>query len=94
MRRTALPPPPNPSSPMYAGKQLAWARDAYAWMQKVKAAVDADSAVNTRPTGQFLVTTYTAVNTMTGTDALSNLVATLINDMMAGGYLTTPRNLS
>lgn len=94
MRRTQLNVPPNPSAAAYSGNPQAWQAAAYQWMLQVKQAVEGASEVNTRPVGQILVSTYTVVNTMTGTDALSNVVATLINDLTNGGYLTTPRNLA
>jgi hypothetical protein len=95
LRRTQLPVPPNPDSMTYSGGDpVLWQRDAYQWMVQVKQRLEQDSVTNSSPTGQFLVSTYTPVNTMTGTDALSNVVATLISNMTNGGYLTTPRKLA
>lgn len=93
MNRTQIPAPPNPSNPTYNGSLSAWAADMYQWASQTKTRIEADSAVNVRPVSPFVVTTYTSVNTMTGTDALSNFVATLITAMQAKG-LTSTRNLT
>lgn len=58
-------------------------------MLGVKQRVETDSAANVRPVSPFVVGTYTAVNTMTGTDALSNFVATFITAMQAKGITAT-----
>lgn len=91
MNRTQLPQPPDPASSLFLGNPGAWQRAAYAWMQQVKERIETDSEVNIRPMTPFVVTTYTAVNTMTGTDALSNVVATLIKAMESKG-LTASRS--
>lgn len=89
MNLTILPAPPNPSDAMFTGNPMAWQREAYRWMEIVKERIETDSAVNIRPMTPFVVSTYTAVNTMTGTDALSNVVATLISAMQAKGLTAT-----
>lgn len=89
MNRTMLPAAPNPSDPMYSGNPVSWQRAAYQWMQVVRERIETDSEVNVRPMAPFVVSTYTAVNTMTGTDALSNVVATLISAMQAKGLTAT-----
>jgi hypothetical protein len=93
VNRTQLPLPPDPSSPVYAGNPLAWARAAHEWMLKVKEQVETDSEVNTRPITPFVVGTYTAVNTIApaGTDTTGNFVATLVTAMQAQGF-TAQRN--
>lgn len=89
MNRTQLPNPPDPGAPAYAGNPQLWGRAAYQWMLQVKERIETDSEVNVRPMAPFVVSTYTAVNTMTGTDALSNMVATLITAMQAKGLTAT-----
>jgi hypothetical protein len=85
MNRTQLPAPPDPTSPIYAGNPIAWQRAAFSWMQQVKGRIETDSAVNIRPIGPLSVSTYTAVSTVTGTDSLSNFVATLVDAMLTKG---------
>jgi hypothetical protein len=87
MNRTQLPAPPDPSS--YNGNPAGWQQAAYQWMQQVKGRIETDSNVNVRPMGPIAVSTYTAVATVTGTDALSNFVATLVTLMQTKG-LTVP----
>lgn len=86
MNRTTL---PNPPSPQSNTTQSQWMQAVYQWMCAVKAQIETDSTVNTAPVAPFLVGTYTAVNTVTGTDALSNFVATLVTGMQAQG-ITAP----
>lgn len=74
MNRTNLPAPPNPANMA----NDAWAVAMFQWAQKVKQQVETDSAVNVLPAGPLVVSTYTAVSTVTGTDALSNFVATMV----------------
>lgn len=81
MNRTQLPAPPGPNPDM-----VEWQRAAIAWMAEVKGRIETDSRANTLPMGPFQVGTYTAVSTVTGTDALSNFVATLLTAMQAQGY--------
>ena len=81
--------PPDPSAATYAGNPTEWQRAAFRWMQDVKGRIETDSAVNVRPIGPIAVATYTAVATVTGTDALSNFVATLVSAMQQKG-LTVP----
>lgn len=82
MNRTQLPAPPDPRR--YTDF-TAWQRDAYDWMTRVKSRIETDSNVNTAPIGPLVVGTYTATRTVTGTDAISNFVATLVSDMNAKG---------
>ena len=86
MNRHQLPQPPNPAS--YT-QPLQWQRAMYDWALKMKQHLETDSAVNTAPIAPFMVGTYTAVNTVTGTDTLSNFVATLITAMNQQG-ITSP----
>lgn len=88
MNRTQLPAPPNPST--YPSVP-AWQQAVYGWMQKVKGRIEADSVANTQPIAPFVVGTYTATQTVTGTDALSNFVATLVAGMQAQG-ITAPNS--
>ena len=88
LQRTQLPTPPNPNSSQYSSNIQQWVTDAYTWMSQVQQRLQQDSTVNTAPIGSFQVVSYTATSTMTGTDALSNTVATLISKMQQGGYLT------
>jgi hypothetical protein len=92
VNRTQLPAPPDPSSAMYKGQPQLWQSAAYSWMQQVKGRIETDSAVNVRPVSPFIVATYTPVSTVTGTDALSNFIATLITAMQARG-ITSTRNV-
>lgn len=93
MNRTTLPAPPDPNSVAYSGNPSAWQTAMFQWASQVKQRVETDSAVNVRPVSPFVVSTYTAVNTMTGTDALSNFVATFITALQAKG-LSSTRNVS
>lgn len=88
MNRTQLPMPPNPAS---FSSSAAWQQAAYQWMAQIKGRLETDSAVNTSPIGPFLVDTYTAIQTVTGTDGLSNFVATLVTAMQKQG-ITAPTN--
>ena len=94
MNRTQLPAPPDPNSPVYSGNPALWQRAAYLWMAKVKQQIETDSAVNIAPIGPLSVSTYTATATVTGTDALSNFVATMVTLMQSKGITapTTQRN--
>ena len=84
MNRTVLPIPPNPG-PNASDYDLA----VYRWMAQVKHRLETDSVANTQPIAPFVVGTFTAVNTVTGTDALSNFVATIVNAMQLQG-ITAP----
>lgn len=86
MNRTVLPNPPNPSGYPNAN---AWMMAVFNWMCQVKLKIEADSNVNTSPIAPYVVGTYTATNTITGTDATSNFVATLVAGMQAQG-ITAP----
>lgn len=87
--RTILPAPPNPNAPAYAGNPDQWQTAVFQWMSAVKSRIETDSAANVRPVSPFVVSTYTAVNTMTGTDALSNFLATFITALQAKGVSST-----
>lgn len=89
MNRTILAAPPNPDTPPYSSNPASWQTAMYQWALDVKKRVETDSAANVRPVSPFVVSTYTAVNTMTGTDALSNFVATFITAMQAKGITAT-----
>jgi hypothetical protein len=82
MNRTTLPAPPNPDA---YNDAMAWARAAYRWMLDSKQRIETDSTVNGQPIAPFVLGTYTAVNTITGTDATSNFVATLLAAMQQKG---------
>ena len=86
MNRTYLPNPPNPVT--FNSVPL-WQEAVYAWMQKVKSRIEADSSANVSPMAPFAVGTYTASSTVTGTDALSNFVATLVASMLNKGLVAT-----
>jgi hypothetical protein len=86
MNRTVLPNPPNPSA---FPKTDDWMRAVFNWMSQVKLKIEADSNVNTSPIAPYVLGTYTATNTITGTDATSNFVATLVAGMQAQG-ITAP----
>lgn len=87
MNRTQLPAPPNPSDVSYAGSVQTWAQDMYRWAQQVKGRIETDSAVNIKPVAPFQLGTYTATYTLTGTDATSNYVATLVAAMTTKGLV-------
>jgi len=89
MNRTFLPIPPDPASSKYNANPQKWMVDAFKWMSQVKLLIEADSNVNTLPITPFSVGTYTAVNTITGTDATSNFVATLVSAMQKKGLTAT-----
>lgn len=91
MNRTVLSAPPNPDAQPYSGNPAAWQKAMYEWALETKKRVETDSGVNVRPVSPFVVSTYTAVNTMTGTDDLSNFVATFITALQAKG-LTASRD--
>jgi hypothetical protein len=86
VNRTVLGIPPNPAS---YSTVAAWQNATYQWMQNTKQRIETDSNVNTTPVGPLVVGTYTAVSTVTGTDALSNFVATMITYMQQQG-ITSP----
>lgn len=83
MNRTVLEAPPNPAS---YGSITDWADAHYRWAKSIKARIETDSTVNTQPIAPFSVVTYTATQTVTGTDALSNFVATLVAAMQSKGF--------
>jgi len=84
VNRTVLPIPPDPPKGS-SDYDLA----VYRWMMQVKHRLETDSVANTQPISPFVVGTYTAVNTVTGTDALSNFVATIVTALQAQG-ITAP----
>ena len=89
MNRTQLPLPPDPSSPVYSGNPMAWQKAAHQWMQQVKGRIETDSAVNTVPIGPFVVGTYTVATSVSGTDPLSNFVASVVSALISKGLLTS-----
>jgi hypothetical protein len=89
MNSTQLPAPPDPSSAVYSGNSQAWQRAAYQWMQQVKGRIETDSAVNASPVGPFVVGTYTLATSVSGTDPLSNFVASVVKAMLSKGLLTS-----
>lgn len=89
MNRTILPEPPNPNSAEFRSDFASWQRAVYRWMQQAKNRIETDSAANIQPMGPLAVSTYTAVATITGTDATSNCIATLVA-MMQNKGLTAP----
>ena len=86
MNRTVLPIPPNPQQFTDLGL---WALAVYAWMNQVKSRIEGDSAANVGPVGPFVVGAYTATNTIVGTDATSNFVASFVKALQTKG-ITTP----
>lgn len=84
---TQLPDPPDPGQ--YTNDLHSWQRAIYIWMLNVKAQIEADSTVNTTPVAPLKVGTYTEVTTITGTDDVSNFVATLVAKMQQAG-ITSP----
>lgn len=88
MNRTVLPAPPDPTTGVYSGNPNAWMRAATDWMRQVKGRIETDSTINTQPIGPLVVSTYTAVTTMTGTDATSNALATLITLLTEKGLIS------
>lgn len=89
MNLTRLPVPPNPDS---YGNPSAWSKAAYEWMVITKSIIETDSTVNTAPIAPFQIGSYTAVNTLTGTDSTSNFVATLVTSMQQSG-LVSPKTV-
>lgn len=92
LRRVQLPGPPDPRIPAYKGNFLAWQKAVYDWMLQSKGQIEGASEVNTRPIGPLVIATYTMITTITGTDDLSNFVATLVALMQGKGY-TVPFDL-
>lgn len=93
MNRTVLPNPPDPNSVAYSGNPDRWATALFQWAKEMKSRIETDSAVNVRPVSPFVVSTYTAINTMTGTDNLSNFLATFITALQVKG-LSSTRNVT
>jgi len=88
MNRTTLPNPPDPKS--YSSVEL-WQQAVYHWSLQVKSRIETDSAANVSPVAPFVVGTYTATQTVTGTDPLSNFVATLVAGFQTKG-ITAPNS--
>ena len=88
MNRTRLPNPPDPTR--YTNP-MDWQKAMFGWAQEVKGRIETDSTVNTAPIAPFVVGTYTATNTIVGTDAVSNFVATLVTGMQTQG-ITAPNS--
>lgn len=86
MNRTILQAPPNPSD--YPTLQ-AWQSAVHQTLLNWKQRIETDSTVNATPVGPVVVGAYTPTSTITGTDAVSNFVATLVNGMQQQG-LTSP----
>ena len=86
MNRTILATPPNPAN---FTNPADWMKETFNWMSLVKSRIETDSNVNTSPIAPYVVGTYTATNTIVGTDATSNFVATLVTGMQKQG-ITAP----
>lgn len=86
MNRTVLPAPPDPRR--YANVS-AWQDATYDWMRRTKSLIETDSSANIVPLAPFVVDSYTLTSTITGTDATSNFVATLVTAMQKRG-ITSP----
>ena len=86
MNRTQLLRAPNPAD---YSSVMAWQKAVYEWMDYAKGRIESDSNVNTTPVGPLVVSTYTQTATITGTDALSNFVATLVTMLNQKG-ITAP----
>lgn len=82
MNRTQLPAPPDPAR---FTDFIGWQRAAYQWMNDVKGRLETDSRANTTPVGPFVVGAYTLQTSVTGTDSLSNYVASLTKALEAQG---------
>lgn len=89
MNRTQLPAPPNPEMAPYSNNPALWQSAMFRWASEAKQRIENDSAVNVRPVAPFAVSTYTAVNTVTGTDALSNFISTFITALQQKGITAT-----
>lgn len=86
MNRTQLPAPPNPAS---FANPADWMKATFEWMSYVKGRIETDSTVNTAPIAPFVVGAFTSTNTIVGTDATSNFLATLVTGMQKQG-ITAP----
>lgn len=89
MNRTIVSAPPNPDAQPYSGNPAAWQAAMYQWALDTKKRIETDSAANVRPVSPFAVSTYTAIATVTGTDDLSNFVATLVTALQVKGITAT-----
>jgi hypothetical protein len=85
MNRTILSAPPDPNAPRFAGSPDQWQSAMYQWALDVKKRVETDSAANIQPVAPFVVGTYTSTNTLVGTDATSNFLATLVTALQVKG---------
>jgi hypothetical protein len=86
LNRTQLQTPPHPAS--YPSTQ-SWQMAMYQTMLNWKQRIETDSTVNTTPVGPVVIGTFTPTTTITGTDEVSNFVATLVNGMQQQG-ITSP----
>lgn len=90
MKQLTLNEPPNPSDMRYVNNVLAYNRAMFDWASRVKQKLEQASRVNDTPLGQnFVLGTFTTLGTLTGTDATSNVLCTLIQAMLDRGILTT-----
>lgn len=86
MNRTQIPIPPDPAR---FSDPSDWMKATFEWMRYVKGRLETDSAANTQPVAPFVVGTYTTTNTIVGTDATSNFLATLVTGLQKQG-ITAP----
>lgn len=89
-RSVAFPEPPNPND--YRGKLDEYNRAVYLWGASLKSQLQIMTRDIARPAPQpFTVGAYTTSNTITGSDAVSNIanvLCTLINTLIQMGLLT------
>lgn len=90
MKNIALPEPPNPN--MYRNNADGYNQAMYQWASNMKSQLQIMTREIARPAPQpFTVGTYTVSNSITGSDALSNVanvLCTLINTLIQSGLLT------
>lgn len=89
MNRTIISSPPDPNSSRYSSSPDQWQAAMYRWALDVKSRIETDSGVNVRPVAPFTVASYTAVNTLTGSDDTSNFLATLVTALQGKGITAT-----
>lgn len=91
MRLPTIPLPPNPDDARYRTSPLAWQRDVYAWMGKVKNEVEHTGRTNFAPMQQaFTVGTFSTNTTLTGTSTLgdvANYVCSLVTALTTQGLV-------
>lgn len=86
MNRTQLQTPPHPATyPSVQAWQMAVYQCLLAWKQRI----ETDSNANGTPVGPLVVSGYTALNTLSGTDDTSNFLATMVTLMQQQG-ITSP----